>query len=194
MPRHRWLVPALVLAIAGLAPTPSFADLSLTVAEYDSPEFSDTSSFTLYGITSSSPASINLTPGVAQDVPLDLSQLFSIGFGIPGDTFTGTATGDITLGGMTQSISYGYTYNTTNPRSISLTLTGKSAVVFDFGTYEVTVTPIDSTNGLRKASFLETPLSSAVPEPSTMWIAALGGAAFAGYGWRRARRSRAERA
>jgi hypothetical protein len=35
-----------------------------------------------------------------------------------------------------------------------------------------------------------TPAVSA-PEPSSLWVAALGGVAFAGFGWRRSRRGRA---
>jgi hypothetical protein len=41
------------------------------------------------------------------------------------------------------------------------------------------------------AVYTFTPTITAVPEPPTLWVAAVGGAGFAGYGWRRARRTRA---
>jgi hypothetical protein len=178
MPRHRWLVPALAIALAGLAPTPSFADLTLTVAEFDSPTFLNGWSFTVDGGTQT----INLTPGQGQDVKLDLKTGNTSGSS--SGTFTGTATSDITLGGITESISQTYEATTTvtsHSAGLSVALMAGSPIVFNFGTYEVTVTPIASADGYRHATFLETPLSAAaVPEPSTIWIAALGGAAFAG--------------
>jgi hypothetical protein len=176
MSRPPQLALAFALALAGLAPTPSFADLSLSVAEYDSPTFARGSSFILRG----GGQMISLTPGVAQDVVLDSG--YHVAIAHTGQTFTGTATSDITLGGITESISYGYSLGATAPSG--LTLTGGSAIVFDFGTYEVTVTPTTSTDFHRHASFLET-ATAAVPEPSSLWVAAVGGAAFAGYGLRR---------
>ena len=58
---------ALTLAIAGFAPTPSFAGLTLAVAHYDSPTFSNGSSFSEPGVSES----ISLTSGVAKDLNLD---------------------------------------------------------------------------------------------------------------------------
>jgi hypothetical protein len=184
MSRHPLLALALALALAGLAPTPSFADLSLTVAEFDSPTFAGGSFLQYFGSTQT----ISLTPGVPMDVFLDSGA--AIHYANTGNTFTGTATSDITLGGIMDSISYNYSFTDT---AFDLpALTGGSAIVFNFGTYEVTVTPESTSNGLRRASFLETPLSSVpVPEPSMLWIATLGGAGFAVCGWRRARRARA---
>jgi hypothetical protein len=49
MSRHPLLALALALALAGLAPTPSFAGMLLTVAEYDSPTFTGGSYFIFYG-------------------------------------------------------------------------------------------------------------------------------------------------
>jgi hypothetical protein len=188
MSRPPLLALALTLALAGLAPTPSFADLfSLNVDRYDSPTFVDSSNFSLKGLNSSSD-SVDLTLGIGQDVTLDRGHAAG-GPRLPfGNPFTGTATSNITLGGITESISYSYSFDDTFPGS--LTLTGGSPIVFDFGTSEVTVTPTDSTDFARHATFLET-ATAAVPEPSSLWVAAVGGAAFAGYGLRRARRARA---
>jgi hypothetical protein len=93
-------------------------------------------------------------------------------------------TSDITLDGIMESISYNYSFTDTAFDQVALT--GGAAIVFNFGTYEVTVTP-QTSDGVRNARFLE----SSVPEPSSLWIAALGGACLAGYSWRRARRARA---
>jgi hypothetical protein len=174
----------LTLAIAGFAPTPSFAGLTLTVAQYDSPTFSNDSSFTELGVSES----ISLTSGVAKDLYLDSGAIFAYG-GTSG-TYTGTATSDITLDGITKSISYNYTFTETvgsNTSTASIAFTGGSAVEFDLGNnIEVTVTPIDS-YGKREATFLEAGVA-AVPEPSSAVLAMMGAGSIAAFGLVRRRR------
>lgn len=145
-------------ALAGLGPTPSFGDLSLSVTEYNSPTFSDGSHFSLTGITTS----ISLTPGVSETVVLDRSSS-----GLPGNgmTISGDAGGTMTLDGVSMSFSDNYSF----PSSQTFSFSGGPPIVFNLATVEVTVTPIASSfdpEGGRAATFLETPLV-AVPEPSS---------------------------
>ncbi len=175
----------LTLAIAGFAPTPSFAGLTLIVAKYDSPTFSNGGSFSEPGVSES----ISLTSGVAKDVNLDpAGPTINISFE-PG-TYSGTATSDITLEGITKSISDDYTYSVTmsgSRGSISLAWAGGPAVDFDLGNgVEVTVTPIDSNNE-REAEFLLTGVA-AVPEPSSAVLAMMGAGSIAAFGLVRRRR------
>ena len=180
---------ALALAVAGLAPTPSFAGLTLTVAKYDSPTFSNGSSFVVGGGTQT----INLTPGQTQDVTLDTSSSLTLSFSPGTHIYTGTVTSDITLDGITKTISYTYTYTSMigqNSGSFSLAWTGGPAVDFDLGNnVEVTVLPLNS-NDRRKATFLEIG-GSAVPEPSSAVLAMIGAGSIAASGL--ARRGRARR-
>lgn len=185
MSRQTLLSLALALAVAGLAPTPAFADLTLTVAKYDSPTFSNGASFVAGGGTQT----INLTPGQTQDVTLDTSLSLTLSFS-PG-TYTGTVTSDITLDGITKTISYNYTDTTTftqNRGSFSLAWTGGPAVVFELGNnVEVTVLPLNSSDR-REATFLETG-GSAVPEPSSAVLAIIGTGSVAASGLVRRRRA-----
>ena len=175
----------LTLAIAGFAPISSFAGLTLIVAKYDSPTFSNGGSFSEPGVSES----ISLTSGVAKDVNLDpAGPTINISFE-PG-TYSGTATSDITLEGITKSISDDYTYSVTmsgSRGSISLAWAGGPAVDFDLGNgVEVTVTPIDSNNE-REAEFLLTGVA-AVPEPSSAVLAMMGAGSIAAFGLVRRRR------
>jgi hypothetical protein len=177
---NRTFALAAALALAGLAPTPTFGDLTLSVTRYDQ-AFPDGSEFHLLGTPSQT---INLIPGVATDLFLDGSGGAQIAVGAD---YTGDASGAITLGGISQSFSDNYRLTHDDPRL--LIFSGGPPIVFHLGTFDVTVTPIAS-QFVREASFLET-LTAAVPEPSSVWVAALGGAGLAGYGWRRSRRPRA---
>jgi hypothetical protein len=90
--------------------------------------------------------------------------------GTPGDgPFAGTATSNLTIG-VTESISDAFTFE---PDTLLISFSGGAAVVFNLGTFEVTVTPIVSVlaNNLREANFLETP----VPEPSSLTLLASSG-------------------
>jgi len=81
-----------------------------------------------------------------------LSDFISVG---SGTSIGGTATSNMTIGGVTHPVSDGYTFTGTLPAS--LTFSGGAPVVFDLATFEVTVTPVSS-GGTREADFLETPL------------------------------------
>jgi hypothetical protein len=171
-----------VLALIGLAPTPSFGDiLPLTVTGYDSPTFADGSSFNLGGRPGGSLGpDISLTPGVSQKDFLDWQFATVSG---SGGSFSGDASGTMTLGGVSLTFSDSYTF-AGGVFSVP-EFTGGPSIVFHLGAFDVTVTPI-ATDSFREATFLETP-AAAVPEPSS--ALAVGFAALAGLGvWARRRR------
>jgi hypothetical protein len=116
----------------------------------------------LFG-TSSGPLSINLTPGVAQTDILDDSASLACA-GCQGIGITGTATSNVTIDGLTRSVSDGFTIPSL------FDFTGGPPVVFDLGTFQVTVTPIAISGSIeREANFLET----AVPEPASLTLLAV---------------------
>jgi hypothetical protein len=179
MTRHPWLALTLALGLAGLAPTTSFGDLSLSVTEFDSPTFIDGSSFQLFGTSTT----ISLTPGVPLTVTLDDAQQVPIN---PILTFTGDAGTTITLGGISQSFSDSYTFPGSSPPFASFS--GGSPIIFNLGPVEVTVTPIAS-DFYRKATFLESP-AAVVPEPSFFTRLASSGLAAAAIAFARRPRKR----
>jgi hypothetical protein len=152
------------MAIALIAaPSLCRADaITYSVATF-SDSFADGSSFTLLGTTLLGPQSLNLTPGVSQSAHLDFDFFGNGGTG----TFPGTATGDLTIDGVTESISDAFTF-----RAADIDFSGGAAVVFDLGTFDVTVTPISSSS-LREANFLETTVT--VPEPPSLALLASSG-------------------
>jgi hypothetical protein len=174
------------LALAGLGPTPSFGALvTYTVDRYDT-TFSVTGGTAFVHLNGTSAATdVTLTPGVPQTITLDTGFTFG-GFGVPtsGQTFTGTATSNITLNEVTLSISDAFTLTFSPSATPSLSFSGGAPDVFNLGAFQVTVTPIASSNR-RQATFLETP-PAAVPELSSALVAGFG--ALAGLGvWARRR-------
>jgi hypothetical protein len=109
---------------------------------------------------------LNLTPEVVEAAVL-LDNGSGEGCNVcASSTFMGTATSNMTIGGVTQSVSDGFSVN---PNTGSLILSGGAPVVFDLGTFQVTVTPI-ATVFFREADFLETTIS----EPASLSLLAMG--------------------
>jgi hypothetical protein len=162
---------AVVLGGVAFATTAQ-ADVITYTVDLFSADFGAGGSFTLDG-TDLGPISLTLTPGLLKSSRLDAGAGISFGTGV----FTGTATSDMTIDGVTHPVSDGYTYTGGTPSS--LVFSGGPAVVFDLGMFEVTVTPAVSSGGEREASFLETPQPTAVPEPASLL---LFGAGLAGLG------------
>jgi len=107
---------------------------------------------------------LNLTPGVVEAAVL-LEDSLSATCNNCGTLF-GTATSNMTIDGVTQSVSDGFSLT---PPLLSVSLSGGAPVVFDIGTFQVTVTPIASTE-VRVANFLET----AIPEPASLILFGVG--------------------
>ena len=166
---------AAAIAIAALAPTPSFAALTLVVTGYNSPTNASGTNFQALGKNTT----ISLTPGVVSLVTLD-SQLNVTTNG--GPTLSGDGGSTITLGGISKAFSDSYTFtglDFSTPEWL-----GGSPIVFSFATFDVTVTPVASSI-FRRADFLET---TTVPEPSS--ILEMAAATLAGLGmWARRRRA-----
>jgi hypothetical protein len=120
-----------------------------------------------FGTTQFSPPPVNLTPGVSQASVLDLSSSQTRDSSATG-TLTGTATSNMTIDGVTESVSDAFSFNSA---TLDLTFSGGAPVVFDLGTFEVTVTPIAS-GSERDATFLETAIST--PEPASLTLLAMG--------------------
>jgi hypothetical protein len=176
---------ALIAALAGLAPTPSSGDLITYATAPFSASFAG-DSFTVDGIAP--PAALDLVPAVPQLVLLDSGWQAVSGAQV--QTFTGTATSDLTIDGITRPFSDAFGF-TTGP-SAGISWSGGAPVVFDLGAFRVTVTPVAS-DGFRAADFLEAPAAAPVPEPSSALLAGLG--ALAGLAvWARKRRAARARA
>jgi hypothetical protein len=131
------------------------------------------SDFTLSG--TSSPQTLNLTPGVVEAAVLLDNAATKVVCDACSGTFMGTATSNMTIDGVTRSVSDAFTF--TPLVQNQLTLSGGAPVVFDFGTFQVTVTPISSspppfTIARREANFLETAI--ATPEPASLMLFGVG--------------------
>jgi hypothetical protein len=122
------------------------------------------SAFTLAG-TSGGPKTLNLTPGIFMRSALDDDGIYSRDKTAAG-IIKGTATSDVTINGVTQSVAQNFALDTA---TLDNDLSTGVPVVFDLGTFEVTVFPVASLD-LREADFLET----AVPEPASLTVFAMG--------------------
>jgi hypothetical protein len=162
-----------VVATAWLAaPAPCRADLiTYSVDLFASPIFAGGINFEVLGTTLSGSQSLTLTPGISQSALLDVDGVNSVTLNT-GSVFTGTATSNLTIDGITKSISDAFTFTDSFINHFP-SFSGDAAVVFNFGTFEVTVTPISSSD-TRRADFLET-LLSPVPEPSSLMLLASSG-------------------
>jgi hypothetical protein len=84
-------------------------------------------------------------------------------------TFVGTATSNVTINGVTRSVSDDFTFIS---QDLALTFSGGAPVVFRLGTFQVTVTPIAASIPFREANFLETAI--ATPEPASLVLFGVG--------------------
>ena len=183
------LAPGLLLAlVGGLSAAPAAAQtFSFTAANYSSPVFTSPSGnyrFTSNGRTSS----VTLVTGVAQSVLID-NATSRTGNGNSADISTGTATYDFTLGGVTQTLTQGYTYTGGG----TLTYQTGDAVLFNVGTSQISVSAGPFSASLpqaRAATFLLLPAATAVPEPGEWATMGAAGAGLCGL-MIRARRKKA---
>jgi PEP-CTERM motif len=158
-----WLI---AMAFFSLTPLPAQAQSFFTIAEYQSPTFSDESSFHLDGI----PFEIVNFGFIPEDVVLDSGSTSVPG---SGETFAGVVTES--LGGSFPSKSFSDAYSFTSSSTPVLDFTGGPPVVLIPGSrLEVVLTPIPSL-GVREASVV----IAVVPEPAT-WAMMLMG--FVGLG------------
>jgi hypothetical protein len=127
------------------------------------------SDFTLAG-TLNNAVTLTLTPGVSQGpASLDPAGTVAENNNDTG-THSGTATSNVTINGVTRSVSDDFNF-TPSSSFFFPTFSGGPPVVFDLGTFDVTVTPIASQVG-READFLETAI--AAPEPASLTVLAVG--------------------
>jgi hypothetical protein len=115
------------------------------------------------------PQTLNLTPGIFMRSALDGTAGAGKNKTTAAGIITGTATSEVTINGITQSVAQNFAFNTDN--TLTRDFSTGAPVVFDFGTFEVTVFPVASLD-IREADFLETAL--AVPEPASLTLLAMG--------------------
>jgi hypothetical protein len=163
----RRLLWPIVVALVGLTSLPAQAQLLLTIAGYQSPTFSDGSSFYLDG---------NVVAGfsvgfVPDDIVLDSGSTSVPG---KGETFAGVVTESFSGFGPDKSFSDDYSFTSSSTPVLDFT-GGPTVVLIPGPRLELIMTPIPSV-GVREASLV----LAVVPEPAT-WAMMLMG--FAGLGW-----------
>ena len=180
---------ALLVLVGGLSAAPADAQtFAFASGSYSSPTFTGSSgdyNFTSLGTSNS----VTLVTGVAQSVVIDLG-LSKNTNNNNADVSTGTATYNFTLGGMTQTLSQGYSYRGDG----TLTYQTGSTVLFNVGNSQISVTagPAAVGNGVfRGATLLLLPAAvTAVPEPGEWATMGMAGAGLCGL-MVRARRKKA---
>jgi PEP-CTERM motif len=171
--RRVWLIAA---ALVGLTPLPAQAQSFFTIAAYQSPTFSDGSSFHLDGIFE-----IISPVFVPQDIVLDSGSTSVPG---NGETFDGVVTESLGGSFPSKSISDAYSFTSSSTPVLDFT-GGPSVVLVPGGRFEVVLTPIPSV-GVREASLV----LAVVPEPATWAMMLMGFAGLGLFGYRQTVKAR----